>query len=165
MTALLIKETEKRLVCLSTQTFFGNVNSFFVHFSSSRNQFGRLLSVWKPCNAAAFRAISILHAYITAFNKWFDKLKQWLCTSGTYTFYSFCHNCRTLEFAVRAWFICHSLCRGERLGAQARLWLRHLWHLQPLSKRVSSESIIVRVKTVKKFWRINFVQFLKKERR
>ena len=48
MAALLIEETEKRLICLWTQTFFGNVNSFFMQFSSSRNQFGRWLSVWKP---------------------------------------------------------------------------------------------------------------------
>ena len=106
-----------------------------LQFSSSRNQFGCWLSVWKPSNAAAFSAISILRAY------WFDKLKNWLFSSGTCTFYLLCHNCWTLVFAVRAWFICHSLCRGDWLGAQVSLVVRHLRHVQPLSKGGSNAKI------------------------
>ena len=99
---------------------------------------------------------------ITVLNKGFVKLNQWLCTSRMYTFYLFCHDCRTWAFAVKSRSISHSLCRGDLLGAQALFTLKHLWH-QLLSKRVSIESIQVPVLTVK-FRNINFFQCLMKKR-
>lgn len=72
MVTILMEKTKKWQPCLWTQTFLGNMNSFFIPFSTSQNQFGCWLSDWRSSNAVAFSTISILHTWY-----WTNGLISW----------------------------------------------------------------------------------------